>query len=122
MSKMKSAQMTAIRFTESDVIVASGGIGKTMTISDLGNGVERDGTFYNSWRSSDINGTPSKYVEEMNAYLGTSYSNVSDFAVGNTNIWNLVQNDLSESQESPSGDSGYNGTWTWNGSAFVNKQ
>lgn len=120
MSKMTMPQMDAVRFQESDVIVFSSPyVGKQMTISNLGNGKENDGDFYNNWKSSDINGTPSKYVEAMNGYFGTSYSNVSDFLVGDTDIWTLVQRDLVESTDTPSGDVGYNGTWTWNGSAFT---
>lgn len=119
MSKMVAPEMDVVRFRESDVIVASSQyVGKQMTISDLGNGSPKDGTFYNSWRSGDITGNPEGYVGAMNGYLGTNYSNVSDFKVGDTDIWTLAVRDVNESQESPSGDAGYNGTWTWNGSAF----
>ena len=42
MSKMKMPEIDVIRFSESDVIVASGGVVKTLSITGIDNGTNKD--------------------------------------------------------------------------------
>ena len=116
MSKMTKPTIDVVRFQESDVIVASGYIGKTMTISGLGNDRAEDATFYNHWTSGDILGNKPGYVTLMNNYLGTNYNAVSDFLVGESNILTLADSDHNTDDKV---FDDYNGLWTWNGSRFV---
>ena len=123
MRKMTRPTVDVVRFQESDVIVASGGI---MNVTGLGNGETATGEGDGLWQfgtanyySSDINGNPNRFVEEFNAYFGTSISGTSGIRMGATDLDTLVWNDMQDSSENPSHDGAYNGSWRWNGSIFV---
>lgn len=80
MTKMSTPKMNVIRFNESDVIVASGVVGKTLSISGIGDGVNNNafltigGTRYSS---SQVVNSDSQFVAGYNAYMSglNTYSN-----------------------------------------------
>lgn len=124
MGKMKMPTVDVVRFTESDVIVASGGI---MNVSNLGNGEEATDAGDGVWKfgtltytSSDIHGNPGYFVSQFNSYFGTKIASTADIRFAGrtgTDLYTLVEDDMEDIGQS-SGDSGYNGSWRWNGSSF----
>ena len=128
MTKFHTPQMSVIRFNESDVIVASNGIGKTLTISGLGNTASVDGLFVlGNGRSltSEQMKDGNLFLSTFNNYLGTSYTGRSSFTayvenedgtIGNTAVYTLASMD--RKSDDSSSYAMYNVTYTWNGSRF----
>ena len=136
MTKFTAPKMSVIRFNESDVIVASNGIGKTMTVSLVGNGTLGDATFTlgngASLGSSAINGDSSSFSSLVNDYLGGTYFSDSSeimlnrYAKDGVTIHNVGYSvlqasgyDLNRDTSFDSGYDRYNGVYTWNGSIFI---
>ena len=123
MSKMTKPTVDVVRFTESDVIVASGGM---MTITGLGNGSTKDARFvfgptdYANYTSSDIITEPGVtnpyFFTQFNSYFETNFNDLDKITVGGETLLNLVSSDLGEQTEGHYSDR--NGTYRWNGTYF----
>ena len=76
MTKFTAPQMSVIRFNESDVIVASNGIRKTITVNGVGNEIANDATYIIGngapWNSAQVLGN-SAFTTAVNEYLGGNY-------------------------------------------------
>ena len=126
MSKMTMPAVDVVRFEESDVICASGGIidisnlGNGETATDKGDGVWKFGTV--TYSSSDISGNPTYFVNQFNSYFGTNFTSTANIRIGgrtDTDLGTLVAHDMQDTAENPSSDGIYNGIYRWNGSMFV---
>ena len=118
MSKMTKPTVGVVRFTESDVIVASG----IMRVTGLGDGTPRTGTFAfgkRNYTASDIYGDGDynpTFFSEFNAYFGTDYTDADPIMVRGESLKVLVSNEMDDT--SASSQDWYNGTYRWNGTYF----
>lgn len=125
MRKMRTPEIDVIRFTESDIVAASGG--KFITIAGLGDCYTeaKIATFTmgaNTWNSITIvNAGEAKCKDMMDAYAGGKTTGGYIY-VGNEQkqVFDLAGVDywLEDSEEY----SVYNGTYEWNGNKFLKKQ
>lgn len=129
MTKMSAPKMDVIRFGESDVIVASNRIGKTLTVSGSGNDILFDATFTigdgDPWSSSQVYNN-NDFANAVNAYLGDNYfaSNNDIFLRSGDkarNINKIAEYDTSArlADHTSIGALFMNNTFTWNGSSFT---
>ena len=134
MKKMSEPKMDVVRFNESDVIVASGGVSgvKTLTVSGIGNGVDNDALFAlggngGTWSSEQIEFRDSSYVKSINSYLGVDASNrriclnvpLATGGYGSYPLRNLAGDEYSSHDNNYRVD--FNGDYTWNGSHFIHQ-
>ena len=131
MTKFHAPQMSVIRFNESDVIVASNGLGKTLTILGYGNTEPGDATFTigngDPWTSSQVYGN-SAFTTAVNDFLGGNYfSNNNEIYMGyidssgnahSQTIDNIAYNDIN-GDEKKAIRTRLNGVFTWN--SFTNR-
>ena len=129
MSKMSAPQMDVIRFNERDVIVASNGGRRTLTISGTGNGVDEDALFIlggkgGSWGSEQVALSNPLFLMSINSYLGTDFessSNINAATPNNNGIFvpkdlgTLAARDYAGGSDSAL-DLNYNVSYTWNSS------
>ncbi len=121
MRKMRTPEIDVIRFTESDVIVASA---KTITVAGLGDPDNVSATFKmgaNTWDSNTIVNAGSDTCKDMmNAYAGGETD--GRIYVGNAQIpvFGLALDDYYGNDKSEQ-YSVINGTYVWNGNAFKKK-
>ena len=127
MSKMRVPKVNVVRFNESDVIVASGGI-RTVTVAGIGDGVSRNATItmngISYGRSAVVPGTGTTFSSAVNSYVSSDFASNDEVlfktASKPTNNWNATffldsAEEMSFVQKDP--DS-YNGVYVWNGSQF----
>ena len=120
MCKMRTPEIDVIRFTESDIVAASGG--KFITIAGLGDRNNVGATFKmgaNTWDSNTIvNAGDGTCKNMMNAYAGSETNGY--IYVGNEprQVFGLALDDYFGFDNSEQ-YSVYNGTYVWNGTAFT---
>ena len=112
MSKMKSAQMTAIRFTESDVIVAS-----TLVLGKYNNTTVGDGIVKYGETTYNTNGGEATYDALYEALAGRDYVEVHGGSGERMHIESVFyfENAANHYDEVYGSD----GVYTWNGSSWV---
>ena len=119
MCKMRTPEIDVIRFTESDIVAASGG--KFITIADLGDRATVSATFKmgaNTWNSKTVvDAQPSGVAEMMDDYSGGQTEGKIYIGEQSVFVFSLALADVVE-DDAPS-YSVYNGTYVWNGTAFT---
>lgn len=122
MLKMKTPEVDVIRFTESDIVAASGG--RFLTVAGLGNTIP-DATFTigssNVWSSEQVNNNNSGFTTAVNNYLGSNDFDGKLYAGSNSySVSDLAYNDFMGMDGMwDDTEAQYNGTFEWNGSRFV---
>ena len=129
MSKMSAPRMDVIRFNESDVIVASNGGRKTLSISGIGDGQGNNASFVfggngGSWSSEQIVFDNSSFAAGINSYLGIENSSGIRVKVlgengGSYPLINLVYDEYAARDNNYNAN--YNGNYTWDGSDFIHQ-
>ena len=117
MTKMSTPKMNVIRFNESDVIVASGVVGKTLSISGIGDGQSGNaflnigGTPYNS---SQVHDSDDGFINGYNAYM-SGLSTYSEDILLHSGQESLFINTALGSADGSSDSSYYwiDGTYEW---------
>ena len=131
MTKMSTPQMSVIRFNESDVIVASNGLGKTLTISGTYNNISNDALYVlgngKEFNDNQVISTDSSFISDINSYLGgenfSSSLEIQLARMGKKNLINicflfgLAANDMNTADANINYD--LDGSYSWNGSSFV---
>ena len=123
MRKMRTPEIDVIRFTESDIVAASGG--KFITIAGLGDPDTVSAKFTmgaNTWDSKTVVDAQSSGVETMmdeysggktNGYIYGDYEQIQVFDLASADLyW------YDNSQQY----SAFNGTYEWNGNIFLKKK
>ena len=120
MRKMRTPEIDVIRFTESDVIVASA---KTITVAGLGDPNNVKATFQigsrTAWTSQQVYANEDAFVAEMDAYAGGDTLGWLWDGNDGYSVWGLAMSDVEKSDSN--NESNYNGTFEWNGNAFRKK-
>ena len=128
MSKMSAPEMDVIRFNENDVIVASNGGIKTLSITGIGTGDSGDALFVfggngGSWTSLQVASRDSLFVTRIERYLGIeSYDKLylevplEDGGIASIPLGNIAQAEYTGSDKA--NDSIFNVSYTWNGYKF----
>ena len=123
MRKMRTPEIDVIRFTESDVVAASGG--KFITIAGLGDPYDVRATFKmgaNTWDSKTVVDAQSSGVEKMmNEYSGGQTDGYIYGDYERIQVFDLAHADYNGYDNSEQ-YSAFNGTYEWNGSIFLKKQ
>ena len=123
MRKMRTPEIDVIRFTESDIVAASGG--KFITIADLGDSHNVTAKFTigaNTLDSNTIfNEGYDKCKDMMNACAGGETDGWIFVGNNQTQLFGLARDDCWGYDDSEY-YSVYNGTYEWNGNIFLKKQ
>ena len=123
MRKMKTPEIDVIRFTESDIVAASGG--KFITIAYLGDPYNVSAKFTmgaNTWNSKTVyEAGPSGVEKMMNVYSGGTTDGYIYGDLERIQVFDLAAADLYWSDNSAQ-YSAFNGTYEWNGNVFLKKQ
>ena len=119
MTKMSTPKMDVIRFNESDVIAASGVVGKTLSITGIGDG-QSGNAFLNiggtSYSSSQVVNSDSQFVTGYNAYMSgiDTYDSAKMIWRGNNDSL-TINTALSDTADRSSNNSysWIDGTYVW---------
>ena len=130
MTKFTAPQMSVIRFNESDVIVASNGVGKTLTISGTYNNTSNDALYVlGNGQSFNDNQVlyDSAFISTINSYIGgVNFATSGEiqlekmgkkYVTGSCSLYGLALNDMNRADDEYGYN--YNGVYTWDGSRFV---
>lgn len=123
MSKMRMPEMSVVRFTESDVIVASI---RSFTLHKYGDGqkgnayVDYDGNIYGTTQPGGGSFPESLYNDFNANNPGVNFSGSSDFHWGSDESgWSTQNFDWIIGQDNTDSSSSVDGTYRWSGAQFI---
>ena len=121
MCKMRTPEIDVIRFTESDIVAASGT--KFMTIAGYGDPNNVGATFQigsrAAWTSQQVYANQDAFEAEMDAYAGDkTWGKIWFDEKRSDYVKYLAMDDCFDSD----GTMSVNGTYEWNGNKFLKKQ
>ena len=118
MTKMSTPEMDVIRFSESDVIAASGVVGKTLSITGIGDGQSGNAFLTiggTSYRSNLVANSDSQFVAGYNAYMSglNTYSDDPYLYSGQNSLSIKVALGSTADESSDSDYHWIDGTYEW---------
>ncbi len=132
MTKFHTPQMSVIRFIESDVIVASNGVGKTLTISGTYNNTNNDALYVlgngQSFNDNQVTSSNSTFLSTINSYIGgVNFATSGEIRLVqmtsnnkpgiSSTLYGVALHDMYRADNDSYYD--YNGVYTWDGSNFA---